>query len=445
MEYREALEYLYGLINYEKARVPYTDLKLERMREFMERLGNPQKTIPTVLVAGTKGKGSTSYMLHRLFGAFGLRCGLFSKPHLLTFRERIRIDDRLISPKELARLVDRVRPIVEAMERESPWGQPTYFEVAVGLALLYFLEKDVDVAVVEVGLGGRLDATNVTEPQVTVITPVSFDHMEVLGNTLEQIAWEKAGILRSNIPLVLAPQRKEARRVILREAEEKEVPVFEVTEECHADITFRGFQGSRFRFHVQGWGEGEIMLPLLGDHQVENFLAALLVVKLFGLPCEVSRLQEVTGTFRWPGRVDVLSLSPLRVFDVAHNRASFEVLLATLRDYLDVKKAVCLLGFLEGKDCAGIAEALRTFPGYCIFTEPFHPKALPVEVASSFFSSLGVPIELVPDPYRARERAESVARTLGLPLLVAGSFYLARLFKEALRFEEILEEEVELC
>jgi len=341
--------------------------------------------------------------------------------------------------------VDRVRPIVEAMERESPWGQPTYFEVAVGLALLYFLEKDVDVAVVEVGLGGRLDATNVTEPQVTVITPVSFDHMEVLGNTLEQIAWEKAGILRSNIPLVLAPQRKEARRVILREAEEKEVPVFEVTEECHADITFRGFQGSRFRFHVQGWGEGEIMLPLLGDHQVENFLAALLVVKLFGLPCEVSRLQEVTGTFRWPGRVDVLSLSPLRVFDVAHNRASFEVLLATLRDYLDVKKAVCLLGFLEGKDCAGIAEALRTFPGYCIFTEPFHPKALPVEVASSFFSSLGVPIELVPDPYRARERAESVARTLGLPLLVAGSFYLARLFKEALRFEEILEEEVELC
>jgi dihydrofolate synthase/folylpolyglutamate synthase len=109
MEYREALEYLYGLINYEKARVPYTDLKLERMREFMERLGNPEKTIPTVLVAGTKGKGSTSYMLHRLFGAFGLRCGLFSKPHLLTFRERIRIDDRLISPKELARLVDRVR------------------------------------------------------------------------------------------------------------------------------------------------------------------------------------------------------------------------------------------------------------------------------------------------------------------------------------------------
>ncbi|MBC7217466.1 MAG: bifunctional folylpolyglutamate synthase/dihydrofolate synthase [Candidatus Caldatribacterium sp.] len=445
MEYKEALEFLFGLINYEKTNIPYTDLKLERMREFMARIGNPEKRVPTVLIAGTKGKGSTSYILHRLFGAFGFRCGLYSKPHLFTFRERIRIDDRCIAPWELAGLLTEVRPVVEAMERESPWGKPTYFEVSVGLAFLYFVRRGVDVAVVEVGLGGRLDATNVSEPQVTVITPVSFDHMEVLGDTLAKIAWEKAGILRSGVPLVLAPQREEARMTILAEAQKRGAPVFEVSSCARADITARSPQGSRFLFEVNQWGRGEVSLPLLGDHQVENTLAAFLVLALWGLSFDLSRLQEALRSLRWPGRVDVLSLSPLLVFDVAHNQASFQVLREALSRYLGVDKAVYLLGFLGGKDCRGIAQELKSSSAYLVLTEPLHPKAMSAFEAFSFFSELSVPCEVVPDALQAKERALSLARNLGLPLVVAGSFYLARPFQEEFQVGEVLEEEVELC
>ncbi len=444
MEYREALEYLFGLINYERTNIPYTDLKLERMREFMARLGNPERCVPTVLVAGTKGKGSTSYLLHRLFGAFGFRCGLFSKPHLFTFRERIRIDDRYITPQELTTLVAEVQEVVEAMGRESPWGKPTYFEVSVGLAFLYFLRQRVDVAVVEVGLGGRLDATNVSEPRVTVITPVSFDHMEVLGDTLSKIAREKAGILRPEVPLVLAPQEDEAFETILGEAQKRGTPVFEVARLCRAHIQARTPWGSRFSFVVDRWGKGEAALPLLGDHQVGNLLAAFLVLALWGLPFDLSRITQALESVRWPGRVDVLSRDPLLVFDVAHNQASFQKLRETLLRYLGVDEAVYLLGFLEGKDCAGIARELKKCSSaYLVLTEPLHPKAMPASLASAFFQDF--PVEVLPDAFRARERALSLARRTGLPLVVAGSFYLARVFQEEFQVREIPEEEVELC
>lgn len=445
MEYREALEYLFGLINYEKTNIPYTDLKLERMREFVARLGNPERHVLTVLVAGTKGKGSTSYILHRLFGGFGFCCGLYSKPHLFTFRERIRINDQYITPQELADLVREVRPIVERMGWESPWGKPTYFEVSVGLALLYFVRKKVDVAVVEVGLGGRLDATNVTEPCVTVITPISFDHMEVLGNTLEAIAREKAGILRPFVPLVLAPQKEEARRTIFEEAGKKGAPVFEVAHLSRAEILSRTPEGSRFAFSILRWGEGEVFLPLPGDHQVMNALTALCALSLFDLPFDLSQVRRAFESFSFRGRVDVLSKDPLVVFDVAHNQASFRALRRTLKEYLGVEKAVYLLGFLEGKDCAGIAGELKGAAAHLVFTEPLHPKALPAEKAASYFGAFPIPQEVLPDAHRAKERALSLAKSYHLPLVVAGSFYLARPFQEEFQVQDILEEEVELC
>lgn len=445
MEYREALEYLFGLINYERTNLPYTDLKLERMRDFLRRLGNPERRVPTILVAGTKGKGSTSYLLHRLFGEYGLRCGLFSKPHLFTFRERIRIQDRYIPPKDLADLVARVRPVVEAMDVECPFGKPTYFEVSVGLAFLYFLEEQVDLAVFEVGLGGRLDATNASSPQITVITPVSFDHMEILGNTLSQIAREKAGIIRPGIPLVLAPQEEEAQRVILEEAKKKGAPVFAVAENVQARIRERTPEGSRFAFSLPQWGEGELFLSLLGDHQVGNALVALAVLFLWGLPYEEEAVSRAFQSADFPGRVDVLSREPWVIFDVAHNRASFRVLRETLFRYLGITTPVYLLGFLEGKDCAGIAEEVQDAAAFFVFTEPLHPKAMPASRAQSFFRGSSVPQEVVPDAYRAKERALAIAAELRLPLVVAGSFYLARPFQEEFGVQDILEEEVELC
>ncbi|MDK2896226.1 MAG: dihydrofolate synthase / folylpolyglutamate synthase [Candidatus Atribacteria bacterium] len=441
MTYEEAIRYLYGLINYEKINFSYSDLKLERMRELVNRLGNPQNDFPIILVAGTKGKGSTSYFLERIFLAWGRRCGFYTKPHLLTFRERIRLGGSLIPPADLASLVEKVKPVVEEM-KNSPWGKPTYFEVSVALAFLYFSLNKVEIAVVEVGLGGRLDATNVCEPQLTVITPVSFDHTDILGDTLSAIAREKAGILRRGTKLILSPQEKEAREAILEEAEEKGSPVVEMTKECQWQILSREKNGSLFSFSVKNWGEGLSHLSFLGDHQVINLLTALLAVREWGLSFNRQKLEKALENLCWPGRIQVLSAEPLVIFDVAHNQASFSQLLDTLTNFLGVEKAVFLLGFLEGKDYEGIAKQLKGFAYQAFLTSPLNPKAVLPQVVSPYLEKEDVNWEIVKDPFQAKKLAAQFARDKGLPLVVAGSFYLAKIFAEQLLLPM---EEVKLC
>jgi dihydrofolate synthase/folylpolyglutamate synthase len=443
MNYQEAVQYLYGLIDYEKTPLSYSDLKLERMRELVERIGNPQKKYPVILVAGTKGKGSTAYLLMRLLSSWGLKCGLHSKPHLFTFRERIRVGEKLISPQDVALLLEYLIPIIEDMERNSPFGKPTYFEVSVAMAFLYFYFQGVQVAVVEVGLGGRLDATNVSDPVLTVITPISFDHMEILGDTLSQIAREKAGILRPGVKLILAPQQEEARKTLLGEASLRGVPVCPVEELCHYRVLSRNPQGSHFRWEIPGWGSGETSLPLLGDHQITNFMTALLAGKEWGLPFIEENLKEALRGTSWPGRIEVLSHQPLVVFDVAHNQASFEQLLRTLKDFLRVEKSVFLLGFLKGKEYQKIADEVLPHAQCVILTQPLNPKAInPFEVAPAF-ERRGVPVEIVEDPFEAREKAFRYIGEYHLPLVIAGSFYLARPFMR--EFSLSCEEEVEIC
>lgn len=431
MTYEEAVKYLYGLINYEKINFSYSDLKLDRMRELVNRVGNPQNDFPSILVAGTKGKGSTAYFLERLFLAWGWKCGFYTKPHLLTFRERIRLGGNLIPASDLAQLVEEIKPVVEEMNG-SPWGRPTYFEVSVALAFLYFSRQKVDVGVIEVGLGGRLDATNVCEPQLTVITPISFDHTEILGNTLSAIAREKAGILRKGVKLVLSPQEEEARETIVKEAQERGAPVSEVKKECQWQILSRGESGSLLSFSVKDWGEGISHLSLLGDHQVTNLLSALLAAREWGLPFDQEKLNKAMKDLYWPGRVQIISPEPLVVFDVAHNQASFSQLVETLRDFLGVEKAIFLLGLLEGKDYPGIARELRDFAPYVFLTLPLNPKALLPQVISPYLEEEGIKVEIVKDPFLARDLAFQCAQEQKLPLVVAGSFYLAPLFAHQL-------------
>ena len=431
MTYEEAVKYLYGLINYEKISFSYSDLKLDRMRELVNRLSNPQNDFPSILVAGTKGKGSTAYFLERLFLAWGWKCGFYTKPHLLTFRERIRLEGNLIPAQDLANLVEEIKPVVEEM-RNSPWGRPTYFEASVALAFLYFSRKKVDVAVIEVGLGGRLDATNVCEPQLTVITPISFDHTDVLGDTLSAIAREKAGILRKGIKLVLLPQEEEARKTILKEAQEKSAPVSEVEKECRWQILSREKSGSLFSFSIGDWGEGVCSLSLLGDHQVVNFLSALLAAREWGLSFDQQKLGRALKDLYWPGRIQILSLEPLVVFDVAHNQASFSQLIKTLQDFLGMEKAVFLLGLLEGKDYIGIAQELKGFTSRVFLTLPLNPKAILPQIISPYLKREGIELEIVKDLFQARDLAFQFAQEEKLPLVTAGSFYLAPLFAQQL-------------
>ena len=444
MNFPESLHALYSLINYEKTDFTYSDLKLDRMREFIALLDHPEKSSPVVLVAGTKGKGSTSYFIDRILSMSRKRCGLYVKPHLLTFRERIRFNGDLIQAGELAQLVSDLFPVIEMMGKQSPLGKPTYFEVSVALAFQYFKQNLADYAVIEVGLGGRLDATNVAEPSLTVITPISYDHTEILGETIPEIAREKAGILRPRVPLVLGPQeKKDARTTLLNIAENLKVPVLSFEDHCSYRILQRSEKGSVFQWKTETGRGGVLSLPLLGDQQVTNFLTALLSAEqLERLPGN-DQLQSLLNEIVWPGRIQIVNQSPLVIYDVAHNQASFATLRKTLRDYLGIREAVFLLGFLSGKDFSGIAQELAQMKSTLILTTPFNPKAaLPSDIVP-FFAPFFDHLEIINHPYQAWERALDHAMTHHLPLVVAGSFYLAKLFNDKLKVA-LVKEEVEL-
>ncbi len=445
MDYNQSLDYLYSLINYEKTSFTYDDLKLDRMRELVERVGNPQHSFPIVLVAGSKGKGSTAYFLERILAYSGMSTGLYVKPHLFCFRERIRANGSLISPAELADLVSRIKPVVEAMGRDFSFGKPTYFEVSVALAFCFFAEKKIDRAVVEVGLGGRLDATNVADPSLTVITPISLDHTEILGNTLSLIAREKAGIMRTGVPLVLAKQAEEADEVFSTVASSLHVPIVRVEQESAYRILSRSWKGAEFAWCINNGEWQKSFLPLVGDQQVDNFLTAVVAARQWGYPVVTSAdFQEELSRLHWPGRTSLISMDPLIVFDVAHNGASFAFLCRTLHEYFDFKEVIFLLGFLEGKDYSGIAREVRAFGGTVFLTSPLNPKTVSPSQLQPYFTGDSIQVHVVKEPFSAKEQALAKAREEKKPLVVAGSFYLAKLFYDYMNLGT-QKEELELC
>ncbi|MDR7404090.1 MAG: Mur ligase family protein, partial [Armatimonadota bacterium] len=266
MTYAEAVAYIDGLLGRPRPAGGPPTAKILRTADLLSRLGDPHHRVPTVLVAGTKGKGSTAAMLAAMMRACGSRVGLYTKPHLVDYRERIQVDGEMIAPDALAALVERVRPHVEAMAAH-PLGLPTYFEVSVALAFLHFADAGVDLAVVEVGLGGRLDATNVSDPVLAVLTPVSYDHMEVLGSTLDAIAREKAGIVRRNGVVVSAPQAPEPLAAIIDVCTRHRARLRLVAEEMRWQV----LDSTPYRQTVALAGPaadyGAIQLPLVGAHQ----------------------------------------------------------------------------------------------------------------------------------------------------------------------------------
>src|SRR2546428_111502 len=278
--YEEALAFIDNLLTRDRPQAALPDsIKLRRVEVLLHRLGDPHRAVRPVLIAGTKGKGSTAAMLASVFQAAGHRVGLYTKPHLVDYRERIRIDGALISPEGLAALVETVRPHAEAMAGD-PLGLPTYFELSVALAFLHFARSRVDLAIVEVGLGGRLDATNIADPLVSVITPVSYDHMDVLGGTLDQIAREKAGIIRTEGAVVSAPQTPEPRAAIIDVCTRHRARLWLVDEMMRWQL----LDATPYEqlFELSGpWGDyGRLRLPLIGAHQLTNAATAVAAVEV---------------------------------------------------------------------------------------------------------------------------------------------------------------------
>jgi dihydrofolate synthase / folylpolyglutamate synthase len=408
MSYPDSVRFLYALGNELKAGAKWG---LERMLALLHALGNPEQELRIIHVAGTNGKGSTCAMIAAACRAAGLRTGLFTSPHLVSPTERIRINGEDVPEERFAALFQGVHKTAEAMvEAGEMDAHPSYFETVTAMALLAF-RGTTDVVILEVGLGGRLDATNVVEPQLTVITPVDYDHEAFLGNTLSSIAAEKAGILKPQIPLVLAPQREEAERVIRERAKELGCPVIPAAEDPPAAVELTAY-GSQFTFEGRTFS-----CPLPGEHQVENAVTAILACKAFGLSFE--HIQQGVAATRWPGRLEFMERSPDLVLDGAHNPAGARALAAYIETFWAGRPVWLVYGAMRDKAIEEVTSQLFPLADKLILTAPDFARALRPEALEQMANH--------PNPVTAPTISAAITMAREAPR-EAGVFFTGSLF-----------------
>lgn len=435
------LDFLYGRINYERAGLPSgtDEMNLERTRRLLGKLGDPQRRLSCIHIAGTKGKGSIAALLASALSATGRKVGLFTSPHLHRIEERFRIDGVPIPNSDFLDLIEEIRPAVLESDAEDPPG-PSFFEITTALGLLYFARRGVDLAVIEVGVGGRLDSTNVIDPLVSVITSISFDHTKTLGDTLGAIAREKAGIIKPGRPVVSGVEGAEAVDVIREVAREHGAPLREVGRDFlyafqpPAEPRTPSAGAARVRTWRGDWGM--VPLPLLGPHQAHNLavaLATLDVLADLGLPIPAGLALEGIARTTMPARVEIFGSDPWVVIDGAHNVASAEALAETLRFCFPPGPRTLIFGTTRDKDLPGQLRALLPHFDRVVATRYVtNPRAVPVGQAVSEIEEIGGVV-----PLRAESPAEALelARTItpgGGVIVVTGSLFLAAEARECL-------------
>ncbi len=422
MDFAAAEAYLLATINETVSRrMPY---RLERMRAFMHELGDPQDAYPTIHIGGTSGKGSTSTMIAAALQASGRRVGLHTKPHLRSMTERARIDGAAIEEARFARLLDDMMPAIERVAAEH--GRPTYYETLLALAFMHFAHERVDAAVIEVGLGGRLDGTNVITPQVAAITSIGYDHMDVLGDTLEEIALEKAGIAKPGVPLVIAVDDEGARAVVEREAAAVGAPLVHAREAVRvAEVrTLRDAQ----RFTLESArGRYEIATALLGEFQRANASTAVAVLER--LPAElrpaIADVERAFAELTIPGRMEIYPGDPTAVFDIAHNAEKAAHLAASLRESFPNRHVTFVVAIGESKDAREILRAFASVPASFVFTafDAAGRHATPPERLASLAAEIGVHGPAFADSFEALAAARRGAGA-GEVIVVSGSTFI---------------------
>jgi len=435
VDYRESIAQLLTLVDHERNLVTGPRQKaiydLTRMEALLGRLGSPQNQVPAVHIAGTKGKGSTAALCDSALHAAGLSTGFYSSPHLHTYRERIRRDSEPISQEGFAALVEGLWPLHEELKSDSVVGPLTLFEFLTGMAFQCFAQDRTDVQVIEVGLGGRLDATNVLDAGVCVITSISLDHMAILGNTIGEIAADKAGIIKPGSTVVIAPQASEALSPILAACQEKEAAPILVGRDVTWEEGRTGTDGQRFKVRGRN-GEYDLYMPLLGAHQLENAalaVAALEALGSQGIDVSAKAMEVGFENVSWPCRMEVLSRSPLLVADGAHNVYSIESLLKSLPDYLAYDRLILVAGFSRDKNVEGMARALGEKADIIVATASRHPRSMQAVEVAGLFPETGKPV-LASTPADALRLAMEVAGKKDL-VLATGSLFLAAEVREA--------------
>lgn len=389
--YRAALNFLNSQSNYEKMlRVGYnhTNFNLARMLRLLAGVGNPHKKLHLMHVAGTKGKGSTCHMLAAMLKNAGLKVGLYTSPHFVDIRERIRVSDELISETEFTKLMAQIQPVAHRMRRDAP----TFFEIMTAAAFLYFVKQKVDMAVIETGLGGRLDSTNVIKPEAVGITNISFDHVQQLGNTLEQIAEEKAGIFKPGVPAISAPQPPQVKRVLRRVAQKVGCELKFVGDDIEFSYRFESSRTTgpqtRVCMTTSTSRFDHLHVPLLGEHQAHNCALALAMVDAVrqrGFNISEQAAIDGLAKVKIEGRLEIVRENPRVILDSAHNAASVSALMRAIGQNISYDSMVVIFGCCADKDIDGMLNQLELGADKVIFTASGSARsALPTELLLRF-------------------------------------------------------------
>jgi dihydrofolate synthase/folylpolyglutamate synthase len=401
-------------------------LGLDNITFLLEHLGNPHFLFPAIHITGTNGKGSVAAFFCSVLERMGFRVGRYISPHLVDFSERIVINGKPIPFSVVDELVEEIRPLANTMHIEAGLGHPTFFEAVTALAFSHFAREKVDFAVVEVGMGGRYDSTNVVRPCLSVITNVHLEHREYLGDTIEQIATEKAGIIKSGVPVVSSVEREEAKRIIDQKAGEKNVPVFYLNRDFHYRIRNDVFPRQLLDFFGP-WGEmRDVEINLAGGFQGMNAAATLMGIEVLkkngAISDDEKAVRKGMAATRWPARLEKISEAPLILLDGAHNPSAMQALADSVRQLFPGRRIILIIGMLSDKDASQCLRILRTISDSIVVTQPAYERALPasklLEHATPIFQN----------PWVEPSLAGSLRKALGVSrpedvILVCGSLF----------------------
>lgn len=441
--YKQAKDFLLQTIDYEKLtqyKYNTSGFDLKRMVEMMSFVGNPHKKRRCVHITGTKGKGSTSIIIASILKELGLKTGLFTSPHLIYLEERMKVNDRMISQKMFVELINRLKPYIDRIMVKTPALMPTFFEIVTAIAFLYFERKKVDISVLEVGMGGRLDSTNIILPEISVITPVGYDHTARLGHTLDRIAYEKAGIIKEGVPVISSVQEPEALSVISKTCKEKNARLYLVGK----DILINSIKATKRNgiygtgCEIQTWKNKykNIFLPLVGRHQVENCATAIGSLEVLSengvIKTDNEMVINALAKVKCPARIEVISKSPLIILDTAHTVSSMKILRESIKENFSFKKLIVVIGLSADKDIEGILKEIACVADGLILTRTGNPREAEPEqmavTAKRFYRKKPMVIE---DIDEALKEARRIAKKDDL-ICITGSFFLAGKMKTLL-------------
>ncbi|HHW69748.1 MAG TPA: bifunctional folylpolyglutamate synthase/dihydrofolate synthase [Clostridiales bacterium] len=429
MTYEEALKYIHDTNRFG------IKCGLRNVSELLKRLDNPQDKFKSIHIAGTNGKGSTAAMLAYVLKKQGYKVGMFTSPYLEDFRERIQVNLELIDKDALARITTDIKNHIDKMILDG-YDHPTEFEIVTAIGFTYFAEQKVDYAVVETGLGGRLDATNVINPVLTIITSISYDHMNILGDSIESIAFEKAGIIKPNTPVVIYPQIKEVFSVLSDIARKKNAIIYNVAD-AKFDMLFSEFGLQKFNFTYGEWELDTITIHLTGKHQILNAITVLTAIfALNNMGITISDIAVIDGlaSTKWPGRLEKIRTNPDIIIDGAHNEASAKILADTIKQYYGDRRIILVIGILKDKEVNKILKSLCPISHTVIVTSPNNPRAMEPhklsQIAGMYCDNILV-ANRIDDAIRM---AEKMVKSNDI-IVFSGSIYLIGEVRKFLKYE----------